>query len=366
MSLATQVLWIGAGSGELRLPTDDYKRVIAVEARADACQQLVKLQPQIPQLEVIESLVSTQDGQEPFYRYNIAALSANLKGSGLKALFPGLKLLNDELLPAKSLANLVNELKLDFSAGCALWLDTPANAFLLLKHLAEQKLLRSFTELKLTLPAEALYDNYVPPTEVLAWLQGQFYDLVETGLADPDLPVYSFQLNKLRLDLQNHKGKLKQVVAELAELKAVLESTNQQQTAQQQQAEQQKAELTTKAQQEAAAKAELQKQLDALKQQQTAQQQQAEQQKAELTTKAQQEAAAKAELQKQLEKQSQELTQTQKLSAQRLEKLTELEKQNRILQEQSKELAKRQQALENEMLKAEAQIEIIKELILKD
>ncbi len=61
-----------------------------------------------------------------------------------------------------------------------------------------------------------------------------------------------------------------------------------------------------------------------------------------------------------------ELEQVSKHAAQRLEKITQLEKANRQLARPNQQLAKRQQLLEQEMLKAEAQIDIIKELILKD
>jgi hypothetical protein len=325
MSSAVQILWIGAGSGEAFQPASGCKRVIAVEARSEACQQLLKLQQRIPQLEVIETLVSTQDGQEHFYSYNIAALSANQKGSGLKALFPGLKLVAEEQLATKSLANLVTELKLDFTANCALWLHTPANALALVKYLAEQKLLAKFSELQFCWPAEALYDNYSPQAEALQWLASQCFDLYHTNNTDPDLPIFSFRLNKLKLELQQKNWQIKQKDTELSQLKTA------QQTAldeiavlkqQQQQAEQQKVDLTAKAQQEAAAKAELQKQLDALKQQQAAQQQQAEKQNAELATKAQQDAAAKAELQKQLDVLKQQQTAQQQQAEQQRNELT--------------------------------------------
>ena len=60
-----------------------------------------------------------------------------------------------------------------------------------------------------------------------------------------------------------------------------------------------------------------------------------------------------------------ELEQVSKHAAQRLEKVTQLEKANRQLNETNEQLAKKQHLLEQEMLKAEAQIDIIKELVLR-
>jgi hypothetical protein len=50
----------------------------------------------------------------------------------------------------------------------------------------------------------------------------------------------------------------------------------------------------------------------------------------------------------------------------RLDTITQLEKSNRRLLEENQQLSARQQALQQEMLKAEAQIDLIKELILKE
>lgn len=73
-----------------------------------------------------------------------------------------------------------------------------------------------------------------------------------------------------------------------------------------------------------------------------------------------------AELNKQLDTQRQQLAeQVSKHAAQRLEKITQLEKANRQLNETNEQLAKKQRLLEQEMLKAEAQIDIIKELVLR-
>jgi chromosome segregation ATPase len=225
MSSATQILWIGAGDGsELQLDTE-CKRLIAVEARPEACQQLTKLKQKIQQLEVVEVLVSTEDGAESFYRYSIASLSSSQKATGLNALFPGLKLVSSEVMQAKSLANLISELALDFSVTSALWLDSPAVSFVVLKHLAEHKLLRQFTELKITVSSEALYENFPADTDVVAWLTAQGYDLTKTHSDDPDFPILFFKLNALKLELESKKRQLKRLNTELADSRKMVEAT---------------------------------------------------------------------------------------------------------------------------------------------
>jgi chemotaxis protein histidine kinase CheA len=67
----------------------------------------------------------------------------------------------------------------------------------------------------------------------------------------------------------------------------------------------------------------------------------------------------------QLAKLKTELEHVSKHAAQRLEKVTQLEKSNRQLNETNEQLVKKQRLLEQEMLKAEAQIDIIKELVLR-
>jgi hypothetical protein len=60
-----------------------------------------------------------------------------------------------------------------------------------------------------------------------------------------------------------------------------------------------------------------------------------------------------------------DLQQVTKQATARLEKVTQLEKVNRQLTETNDQLTKRQYAMQQEMLKAQAQIEIIKDLLLK-
>ncbi len=116
--------------------------------------------------------------------------------------------------------------------------------------------------------------------------------------------------------------------------------------------------LAAEKQQAAQKIAELSKQRDTLQQQLQATEQQTKQQLAE--------SAKKADtLSEQQEKLQSTLNQVQKHAANRLDKIAELEKLNRQLAETNQQLNQRQQVLEQEMLKAEAQIDIIKELILR-
>jgi len=67
---------------------------------------------------------------------------------------------------------------------------------------------------------------------------------------------------------------------------------------------------------------------------------------------------------KQLIKAQADLEQVSKHATNRADKIVQLEKANRRLQETSEQLEKRQQVLQQELLKAQAQIDIIKELLL--
>jgi len=67
----------------------------------------------------------------------------------------------------------------------------------------------------------------------------------------------------------------------------------------------------------------------------------------------------------QLNKLQAECDQVAKHAATRLDKINQLEQSKRQSDEVNAQLMKRQQALEHEMLKAQAQIDIIKDLLLK-
>lgn len=86
---------------------------------------------------------------------------------------------------------------------------------------------------------------------------------------------------------------------------------------------------------------------------------------AELANSTQQLTAIKHEQGLQVNKLQSELELANKQAAVRLEKITQLEKSNQTLSNVNAQLTKQQQALKQEMLKAEAQIEIIKDLLLK-
>jgi hypothetical protein len=422
----SHLIWLGAG--QAKEPTgliNQATKVTLIDARESACEYLKKQFP-LDHVQVIPKLLTVHGGQQSFTEYNLPEYSALQAATGLKKLFPGLKIAHQETMASIPLEQFFKELNLTDNKN-VLVADLPDINRAFLEALHKTGELYKFSKVYIFANPVPLYLDALNATDIINFLQSIGYLLQETVSTDPDFPCLVFGVNPLWVGLQqvNHlnaklvndakelqtqQETLKQQLVESKQQADLVvkerESLKQQLANQQQQKESQDKERETLKQQLVELKQQVDlvaKERESLKQQLVNQQQQKETQDKERETLKQQLVELKQQLDlvvkereslkqqlasqqqqkneqdKEQEKLKQKLTEEQKKlteanglleqatkqSASRKDTVGKLEKEKRELEEANKSLKLKQDLLEKELIKAEAQIDLIKILLVK-
>ena len=263
MSLATTTvpqhadgvyIWVGPGDAATfpSVKTDNYSRVLLIEADELQQEHLLQLQQTDAKISVLLQAVATEDGPAQLYRYNLSQFNALQPATGLVQLYPGLKLQEQSSVEAINFATLVREQQLAPQDCHTLVLSVPAQALALLQSLAEQQLLTLFSQLTVQTAAIELYQDAGTCQELESWLLLQGYLHAATDNTDPDLVVMTFRRHALLDKIETLVIANAQLTEQLTASKAEQQALRQQLEQQSQQfnvtAESQQAELAKLAQ----------------------------------------------------------------------------------------------------------------------
>lgn len=374
-----QLVWLGAGTARKPdLSFKDFSNVTLIDARTQACLEL-KRHCKGANVQVLEQLITDKTAQLTFNHYSVPEFSAVAATKLLQKLFPGLKNTRQEQLQSFAVTELIQSLILSQQLATTtntLVLDVPDQNFSILKALISSQQISLFDTVYLQYSEIELYLGMPTLQAVTELLTQNFYVLKSIDNSDPDLPLYLFKQNieaKNNAELKqqiyclnqeietlkkNETNYRKQAESTINSLKSQVQSlkderelllassTKQQAELKQQLAEKQRQndnfqQLLTKVEQQAVLG----------EQQRQQQQQNANQQITDLTAKLEQTKAS--------------YEQAQKHASNRLKKIAELEDVNHQLDLINMQLNQRQQFIEKELLKAEAQVELIKMLLQK-
>lgn len=198
------LLWLGAGSATE--PTgllDQAKNALLIDAREVASQQLSNLKSQYPKTQIkIETTVISSDGKDAnFTEYNLPEYSAINAATGIKSLLPGLKSYSQEKRQTRPLADIVSNLNLK-NDNNLLVLNIPDLDLSLLETLTQSNLPARFSKLYIQTSKDSLYSGSATQEQVITWLQNQGYSFNEMANSDPDMPWITATINPLWQQLQ--------------------------------------------------------------------------------------------------------------------------------------------------------------------
>ncbi|AYA62995.1 hypothetical protein [Alteromonas sp. RKMC-009] len=370
------LVWLGVGYNADLSCIADETQVVLVDANPSALKTLEK--QSVAKSGIKENLtfapvcLAPRAGETEFYHYNLSEYSALSELTGLRKLFPGIKLKTTQTLTTTPIAEFIRNQTLN-NKNNTLRIDIIDQCLPLLRALAQDGLLSIFNHLELQTSTESMYQNAATTSDIVQFLSQQGYELRTQDNSDPDLPKLGFTVNPLWQTLQGTQQQL------LEEKKK----------AEQKEAEQAKAlaEKDSKIAEANKIASEAAKQLEIIK---------AEQAKAlaEKDFKIAEANKAASEAAKQLNVIKTEKADQAKVLAEKETKLIEIDKQrveqkaakekqtdalkevktqckvlqtqNRELQIQEKENRVQLEQLKAELLKAEAQITLIRDLFFKN
>ncbi|MCK7575331.1 MAG: hypothetical protein MZV65_05235 [Chromatiales bacterium] len=195
------------------------ERLILVEADPSLAEALSARVQGLESVDVRHLAVAAQPGEVTFHRYNLPDAGSLHPATGLKALFPGLKLLQTLAMEAVGIGDLIDSLQLAADATHRLIIDLPGEEFPCLRALYGGGQLHRFQWLSMYCGHEPLYEHGATAETILDWLSEQGFDLVERDeTQDPDRPCWLLKRNPLKLECLALQARIQQLLVEQAAL----------------------------------------------------------------------------------------------------------------------------------------------------
>lgn len=201
MPSLSSIIWLGCG--ELSDVSDlSLKRSVLVEPRKDVAALLKQKFSGHKSIQVLSPFIGATSEEAEFYHYNLPEFSSLSPISGLKTLFPGIKLERTEQVSTTAVDDFIISLSLDPTEQHKLVIDIIDQTLPLLEVLAASHLLDKFCQLEIQSSRQALYQGAVDSSAICRFLAQQGFDLIAQDCSDPDFPRLSFKLNPLWQPLQ--------------------------------------------------------------------------------------------------------------------------------------------------------------------
>lgn len=356
---------------------------VCIPQQSSDTQQALTAQPEI---ELQVELIVPKAERFVWHEYNLEEFNSLAPATGLLALYPGLTELNRKPVDTKPLEWLLESSPVAGQSLTHLVLEQPEQALALLKALNSAGALKQLTQLWVRTSERSLYEGMATQEELIQWCDSQGFEITPIEADDPEYQLLGFTRNALFKPLQAAKQKAKSLSAEIEALKQKNEQLARQCQGQVEsitQAEQRLSQLKEERdrieqQREDLSKAKeaAQKEVVQLTEDHETQKQQREEQAKEkakaleqvelLKAERDQLKQAREELTKANEQAEKELsnakTERDKLQAQ----LGQQKEHTQRVEAETRDTQQKQHKLEIELERAEAQLELIKELLLKD
>lgn len=240
----SHLIWLGANTAsEPAHILNNADQATLFEARDSACKVLQEKFPQ-ENISIVSSILTTTNTPVNFIEYNLGEFSAIHPASGLKNLFPGVKVINNEQVSGTVITEAISSLKLNDNNNLLI-VDIADSNLALLKAIEDSKQLHSFSTIYIQSAEEPLYVGAATTADITTFLQAQGYILQQTTGSDPDLPWLQFGLNPLWGTLQQAQQTNSALTTELIQIKLQLNTVQQEAGADKKQVEKEKSELNT-------------------------------------------------------------------------------------------------------------------------
>lgn len=378
------IIHIGAGEGKdvERQLADNPNRLILVEPNPYLAASLASMTRDLPTVEVYEFAVKTGETDESMatlHEYNWNKASSLCDAAELRQIFPGLKKIRSHQVKSISPAAFISQLALDGDQEVDLVIDAPGEEISIVESLCESGQMSLFSTLTMSCPVTGLYLGSGDIDSLWPRLNALGFDLIKKNESDPEWENYYLKRNRWRYELQQadehlkqSEGQVKRLSEENEGLRHALGAFEQELSRISQESEQNrnlalqrqaKLDQTIKARDELAGLvAQLQTQFDKVKEDKNSKLQQVRDLEEKLKNAIEiQNAETKLveELKTQVDKAKRSVTEQTKVADDRQQRIYQLENQ-------LAELEQNQKVFLEEMSRAEGQIDLIKDVLLRE
>lgn len=304
-----KLIWLGAGRANKNICFEDFEEVYLIEARSVACEDLMLRFSNNENVKVIEEVVSLSDSFVDFYEYSLPEFSTFSDFSSFKTLFPSMKIVKVENRRTKSFKEILSNIDLGGGDNYLIcdFIDYDFNLNLL-DIIKKEKKLDLFKKIDVCSVSSEVYSDLSSADNVTSYMLENGFLFGSNCEAELGFSSLSFFTNPIYKDyikknkmVSDFEIKIDYLNKNCDELKLVCQTLEEE----------------------------------------------------------------KKSIKNDLVRYKNELGEVKRHLKKRMEKISELENSNRKLQGENVQLLKKQEVIELEMIKAEAQIEIIKDLLTK-
>jgi len=198
------ILHIGAGHGE-ELPAyleSDANRILLVEPNPNLAEQLRRRAQHDERVQVLELAITDDPALNQLNEYNLPEAASLYRPTGLRQIFPGLRITAQHPVATKTPEQLLEQYPL-VGDNNLLVIQAPGAEFAIVNALDNANKLGAISHIQLTLPAEVYYEGSHRADDILQALTRHGYDTEHTSTENPDWPEYHLACNPLARRLQD-------------------------------------------------------------------------------------------------------------------------------------------------------------------
>jgi hypothetical protein len=213
------IIHLGAGGDAERSDYESlrYRKLVLVEGDPEAAEVLGDSLGSDLDVQIVPSLVTPSGGDVKFYRYNLSGANGILPAGTLSSLYPRLRLLDEETHPSASLSDVIERLEIDAANKNLLILDLPGQEAELIESLTRDQL-RKFQFIVIHGCLEAYQEGAKDLSATLSLLGRSHYKLVDQD-AEEDLqwPIALFEFDGAIAEVVHQRDELQSAHAVLNE-----------------------------------------------------------------------------------------------------------------------------------------------------
>lgn len=194
----------------------DYKKIIALVPHPSLFKEMQQLAEDYRHLQWQAASVTIDSSAATLNVTNLASLSSQHLPTGIKNLYPNLKIIKNLPVEHVTVEELLKQAELTQEENNTLYLETNGQEEEIFKQLIDQRKLHLFSEIQVRVGEEPLYDKSSTSKKIIQLLQKQAYLFQTQKQVDPEHLFLTFNLNK---NLHETKKLLAKVEADTKELR---------------------------------------------------------------------------------------------------------------------------------------------------
>ena len=219
------ILHIGAGqASELpQMLETGAEQIVLVEPNPDMAEQLRQRTAQHPQVTVVEAAITTNPVNNKLQEYNLPEASSLYPATGLKTLFPGLRVKTTHKVATLSPEQLLAEHGPQSGKQAMLAIQVPGEEHAILKSLMNTDDLKQFSELRVNANPTPYFEGSVAAEQTLQALVNYGYEITDDNQQDPNWPSWQLarckqrdEISALRAENMELNNRISALTEELA------------------------------------------------------------------------------------------------------------------------------------------------------